>query len=62
MFPASPTPDDVEFVATLQEHKTLAVPGAGFGLPGYFRISYCVDDRTLEGALAGLKAAIEAYR
>ena len=62
MFPKSPTPDDVEFVAALQEHKVLVVPGAGFGLPGYFRISYCVDDSTLEGALSGFEAAIEAYR
>ena len=62
MFPASPTPDDVEFVAALQEHKVLVVPGRGFGMPGYFRISYCLDDHTLEGALPGFEAAIEAYR
>ena len=62
MFPASPTPDDVEFVAALQEYKVLVVPGRGFGLPGYFRISYCLDDHTLEGALPGFQAAIEAYR
>ena len=31
MFPKSPTPDDVEFVAELQEYKVLVVPGAGFG-------------------------------
>ena len=62
MFPASPTPDDVEFVAALQEYKVLVVPGRGFGLPGYFRISYCLDDHTLEGALPGFEAAIEAYR
>ena len=62
MFPQSPTPDDVEFVAALQERKVLVVPGRGFGLPGYFRISYCVDDRTLEGALAGFEAAMAAYR
>ena len=62
MFPASPTPDDVEFVAALQEHKVLVVPGRGFGLPGYFRISYCLDDDTLEGALPGFEAAIDAYR
>ena len=62
MFPASPNPDDVAFVAELQEHKVLVVPGRGFGLPGYFRISYCLDDYTLEGALAGFEAAIEAYR
>ena len=62
MFPESPTPDDVEFVAALQEHKVLVVPGRGFGLPGYFRISYCVEDNTLEGALAGFEAALQAYR
>ena len=62
MFPASPNPDDVAFVAELQEHKVLVVPGMGFGLPGYFRISYCLDDYTLEGALAGFEAAIQPYR
>ena len=62
MFPASPIPDDVEFVAELQERKVLVVPGRGFGLPGYFRISYCLDDQTVEGALPGFEAAIQAYR
>ena len=33
--------------------KVLTVPGRGFKAPGYFRISYCVDDKTLEGSLAG---------
>lgn len=60
MFPKSPVADDVAFVAELQKHNVLVVPGTGFGLPGYFRISYCVDDRTLQGSLAGFKAAIES--
>ena len=54
MFPKSPLEDDVAFVRELQQWRVLTVPGQGFGSPGYFRISYCVDDRTLEGALAGL--------
>ena len=62
MFPASPIADDVAFVAELQERNVLTVPGSGFGLPGYFRISYCVDDRTLEGALPGFEAAIAKHR
>ena len=62
MFPASPNPDDVDFVAELQEHKVLVVPGRGFGQPGYFRISYCLDDATLEGSLPGFEAAIRPYR
>ena len=60
MFPRSPIEDDVEFTAALQEHNVLVVPGTGFGLPGYFRISYCVDDRTLEGSLSGFRKAFEA--
>jgi aspartate aminotransferase len=59
MFPKSPIDDDVAFVAELQKHNVLVVPGRGFGVPGYFRISYCVDDRTLEGSLKGFRAAME---
>ncbi|MCI0771208.1 MAG: pyridoxal phosphate-dependent aminotransferase [Chloroflexi bacterium] len=62
MFPRSPVDDDVEFVAELQKHNVLVVPGTGFGLPGYFRISYCVEDRTLRGALPGFEAAMRSYR
>lgn len=62
MFPASPNSDDVAFTAELQERNVLVVPGSGFGLPGYFRISYCVDDRTLRGSLNGFEAAMRKYR
>ena len=62
MFPRSPVDDDVAFVAELQRHNVLVVPGRGFGAPGYFRISYCVTDATLEGSLAGFRAAIERSR
>ncbi len=62
MFPRCPIPDDVAFVAELQRHNVLVVPGRGFGVPGYFRISYCVSDRTLEGALAGFRTALERAR
>ena len=61
MFPRSPTEDDVAFVAELQRHRVLVVPGRGFGMPGHFRISYCVTDRTLEGAIDGFRAAFERF-
>jgi len=61
MFPKSPMDDDVSFVAELQKHNVLVVPGKGFGAPGYFRISYCVDDRVLEGSLAGFKKVAEEF-
>lgn len=57
MFPRSPMPDDRAFVALLQSRLVLVVPGTGFGTPGYFRLSYCVDDRTLEGSIAGFADA-----
>jgi len=59
MFPKSPLEDDVAFVRELQQFKVLTVPGRGFGSPGYFRLSYCVDDRTLEGSLTGFARVIE---
>jgi aspartate aminotransferase len=58
LFPKSPLADDVEFVRMLQEENILVVPGSGFGRPGHFRIAYCVDDKTIEGALPGFERAI----
>jgi len=61
MFPKSPLEDDVAFVRELQQWRVLTVPGTGFGTPGYFRISYCVDDRTLEGSIAGFRKAAQKF-
>ena len=62
MFPKSPLEDDVAFVTELRQWNVLTVPGRGFGLPGYFRISYCVDDRTLEGSMAGFKKTAQKFK
>ena len=62
MFPKSPIEDDVAFVDLLKQQLVLAVPGAGFGYPGHFRISYCLEDETIAGALPGLRAAIAQAR
>ena len=61
LFPRSPLEDDAAFVDALQEWNVLTVPGKGFGTPGYFRISYCVEDWVLEGALKGFAAAAERF-
>ena len=60
-FPRSPVEDDVAFVDALQEWNVLTVPGRGFGTPGYFRISYCVEHRVLEGAMEGFARAAERF-
>ena len=61
MFPRAPIDDDVAFVDELRGHGVLVVPGRGFGVPGHFRIAYCVEDSTLEGSLAGFRAAFQRY-
>jgi len=48
MFPRSPIPDDITFVRELQKHRILAVPGVGFGTPGYFRLAYCIPMDVIE--------------
>ena len=57
MFPKSPIKNDEKFVQILQSKRILVVPGVGFGTPGHFRISYCVDDSTLEGSITGFEEA-----
>jgi len=57
LFPKSPIEDEVAFVQKLAEKKVLVVPGRGFGSPGYFRISYCVPDKVLEGSIRGFENA-----
>lgn len=59
MFPESPLKDDVEFVKILQSKLVLTVPGIGFGVPGHFRLSFCVDDRSLERSISGFREAFD---
>jgi aspartate aminotransferase len=61
MFPKSPLEDDIKFVRELLQSKVLTVPGQGFGTPGYFRIAYCVEDKVLEGSLAGFREAAKKF-
>ncbi len=62
LFPKSPIPDEVAFVAELKKERILVVPGRGFGRSGYFRISYCVTREIIEKALPGFERAIKRVR
>jgi aspartate aminotransferase len=62
VFPKTPIPDDVAFVGALQDELILAVPGSGFGGPGYFRIAFCVDDDTIVKALPGFKKVLDMHK
>ena len=58
IFPKSPIADDVAFCAILQEHKILAVPGCGFGAPGYFRLAFCISDDVINRSAEAFQKAI----
>ncbi len=57
LFPQVPG-DDVEFCRILQEEKILAVPGRGFGMPGYIRLAFCVDEQVIANSVEGFKRAM----
>ncbi len=62
IFPKSPIPDDVQFIALLQEEKILAVPGCGFGAPGSFRLAFCVGDEVIRRSAEGFRRAMDRAR
>ena len=61
LFPQCPIKDDVEFVRALQEELILAVPGSGFGGPGYFRLAFCVEDETIKNAIPAFKRVMARF-
>lgn len=62
LFVKSPIPDDMTFVKKLLQKNILVVPGSGFGAPGYFRIAYCVEDKTIINSMRGFAEAIRECR
>ncbi|HCF51492.1 MAG TPA: pyridoxal phosphate-dependent aminotransferase [Syntrophomonas sp.] len=61
LFPKSPEPDDVTFVQKALEYNLLLVPGRGFAMPGFFRMAYCVDIKTIERALPAFDKLAQHY-
>jgi aspartate aminotransferase len=62
LFVPTPVEDDLAFVNELKNHLVLTVPGTVFNAPGYFRVSYCLDDNILEGSLDGFRHTIAKFR
>jgi aspartate aminotransferase len=61
-FPKAPGGDDLAFVRALQQELILAVPGRGFGTPGFFRLAFCVDETVIRRSAEGFKRATDAFR
>ena len=51
LFPRSPIEDDVAFCDLALKHRLVTrSSGSGFGYPGYFRLAYCVDRKTIQNS------------
>lgn len=62
-FPQVPgSDDDVAFCAALQEERILAVPGRGFGMPGFVRLSFCCDKAIIDRSAEGFARAVQNFR
>jgi len=58
LFVKTPIPDDIAFCNALVQERILAVPGTGFGWPGYVRFAYCTAENTITAAASGLKRTV----
>jgi aspartate aminotransferase len=61
-FPKAPGGDDRRFVDLLLEENVLAVPGRGFGFPGHFRLTFCVDEKVIERSAQSFERATAKAR
>jgi aspartate aminotransferase len=62
IFPKCPIEDDVAFVHELQhDYHVLTVPGVAFGVHGYFRLVYCVEDELMDKCIPGLEKIAKKY-
>ena len=61
-FVKSPVEDDTVFVEALQDELILAVPGRGFGFPGYVRLSCSVDEAIISRSADGFVRAMKKFR
>ncbi len=54
---AGDSADDGAFCDQLKAHHILGVPGKGFGKPGWFRLAYCVSEKSITGSRDAFKNA-----
>ena len=60
-FPQVPGGDDVAFCQHLLTHGIIAVPGRGFGMPGYIRLCCAVDRALIERSAEAWREALRTY-
>lgn len=62
LFPKALIDDDVEFKNRALKYNLLIVPGSGFGMPGYFRLAYCISLETIKNSLPAFEALAKEFK
>ena len=62
LFPKAFLEDDVEFIKRALKYNLLLVPGTGFGCPGYFRLSYCVNFDMIENSMPAFEKLAAEFK
>ena len=59
MFPKAPEDDAAAFCRKAAQHDLILVPGDTFGVPGYFRIAYCIEEEKVKRSLEKWRTLIK---
>jgi len=61
LFMKSPIADAKEFSEHAKKYELLLVPSDDFGVTGYLRLAYCVDERVITAAMPAFKKLAEDF-
>jgi aspartate aminotransferase len=59
LFPKSPIEDDMLFADIASKHNLLIVPGSAFGMEGHFRVTFCVEEKTILNSKTAFSLALK---
>ncbi len=59
IFPKALEEDAVAFCKKARDYDLILVPSDGFGVPGYFRMAYCIDTEKVKRSIPVLKRFVE---
>ncbi len=59
MFPKALEDDAVAFCNKAKNYDLILVPGDSFGVPGFFRLAYCIDTEKVERSLPAFRRFVE---
>lgn len=63
MFPKALEEDAIAFCEKAKKYDLILVPSDSFGVPGYFRIAYCIDTEKVERSLEAFRKFVKTeYR